>query len=418
MTIMTTSNSVTNSIRTQYIPEYMQSDYDTALDKLKLYGQVAVPYTNFSGGLDMNTLMKGSTIRIPFASGMNIEEDTISETADVTPQILYDTYTDVTPTSRRGALQSSEKLDMQVYTNLESQRVKALAENAVVTIESVAINAALRGAWVERASGYAAGDRANLSGSTSAHRLSASELSKMDGLLQSLKTPGFMGPGGQTWAAIMHPWPFHDLIESSPILYVAEYQQGSIILNWELGQIGRFKLLSSAYAKVMMGAGADASGGTALATTLNGAVTRGATTIITADDVSATGYSGFGVLWTIGTEESGTTFYPNNERIKFLSASTTTLTVNGEGSKGLRYDHATGTAVRNANSVYPVLYAGPESIISIFATDVGEWGQVVGPKNQGLLDQWTSLGWKWYGQFGIISENRLVRGEYSSSYDV
>jgi hypothetical protein len=48
---------------------------------------------------------------------------------------------------------------------------------------------------------------------------------------------------------------------------------------------------------------------------------------------------------------------------------------------------------------------------------VGEYGQVVGPKVEGLLDQFTSVGWKFYGGYARLSENRLMRYECSTSYE-
>ena len=123
---------------------------------------------------------------------------------------------------------------------------------------------------------------------------------------------------------------------------------------------------------------------------------------------------------TIGTEETGSTFYPTNERVSYVSESSTVITITGEGDNGgLRYDHASGVAVRNADSVYPILCGGPRSIAKSYASDMGngEYGQIVGPSVQGLLDQWVSLGWKWYGGFAVISESWLGRIEVSSSMD-
>jgi len=48
---------------------------------------------------------------------------------------------------------------------------------------------------------------------------------------------------------------------------------------------------------------------------------------------------------------------------------------------------------------------------------VGEFGEVVGPKKEGLLDQFVTLGWKWYGAYARPIENRIIRGEYSLSRD-
>ena len=48
---------------------------------------------------------------------------------------------------------------------------------------------------------------------------------------------------------------------------------------------------------------------------------------------------------------------------------------------------------------------------------MGEFGEVVGPKTSGLLDQFNSVGWKFYGGYGLLTENRILRNEVSTSYE-
>ena len=55
--------------------------------------------------------------------------------------------------------------------------------------------------------------------------------------------------------------------------------------------------------------------------------------------------------------------------------------------------------------------------MKVFASEVGEFGEVVGPMKDGSAEQWTSLAWKWFGGYGRMAENYLIRGEYSSSLD-
>jgi len=90
----------------------------------------------------------------------------------------------------------------------------------------------------------------------------------------------------------------------------------------------------------------------------------------------------------------------------------------GSGSNGgLLNDHAVGEAVRNADSVYPVLYGSPYSLVKLYDEPTGEFGTPVGPEEGGLVHQFRSLGWKFYGGYGIARENCLVRGEYASSLE-
>ena len=402
MTVQTTSN-LSNSIRAQYV-----SDYLAAVFAQRLYDQLAVPV----GGLSMEEAMRGSSVVVPYLSGMAPGTTAISQTADVTPQVLFDATASITPTSRGEALQWSENLDIQAYTNYGAERMKKLGENQQESVELLAQAAACQGSWVDRAVA-----RASLDAGTAGHRASDSIFRKYHGQMLSLKIPGFIDSNGmaQTWAAIMHPFVFHDIAESGNVDSIGLYQDAGIHLNFELGKVGPFRLVVSPYAKVFGSAGANNA--TDVDTTLAAATDPLATTFTTAADVSAN--VAVGLLWTIGTEETGSTFYPTNERIKPLTAATTTISAFvGEGENGgLRFAHASGAAVRNADSAYTIVMGGPASLVKLFAPAVGEFGEVIGPKKDGLLDQFTSVGWKFYGGYSLLTQNRIFRYECSTSYE-
>lgn len=404
MAIQTTSN-LSNSITNVYKGKYLEG-----AKAIRLYDQFATPYNEIGAdGKTMDQLMQGTTIYVPFLSDMSPGSSAISQTTDVTPQTLTDATATVTHTSRGEALQWSQQLTIEAYTDYTARAYEKVGMNAMETIESLAIEAALAGTWVERATA-----RASLDAGTASHRASDAIFRKYDAMLQMLRAPGYVAEDGTSvWSAAMHPFVFHDISESGNVNAIGAYQQAGIHLNWELGQIGRFRLLSSPYAKVFGAAGAD--NGTSVATTLTSAASALANTVVTADVSSSAAY---GLFWWVGTEETGSTFYPTNEPFKVLSASTVTTTLLGTGPNGgLRYSHAAGTAVRNADSVYTILFGGPQSLTKVFATDVGEYGMTVGPKQTGLLDQFNSLGWKFYGGYGRISEHRLLRYECSTSYE-
>lgn len=401
MSLQTTAN-LTNAIRTQYLSDYIAAAYG-----MRLYDQLAIPIP----GITMEEAMRGSAVQWPYLSGMTPSTSTISQYSDITPQILRDAYGSLTPTSRAGALQWTEALEIQAYTNYGQERFKKLGENMMESIELLAQTAAVGGSWVERANA-----RASLDAGTASHRASDSIFRAMHGMMLSMKVPGFIDANGEanTWAAIMHPYVFHDICESGNVDSIGLYQDRGIHLNFELGQVGPFRLVVSPYAKVFGGAGIDH--GTNVATTLSSAAKALDLTIVTTDDVSAN-YTA-GKLWTIGTEETGSTIYPTNERVKVTGASTTTLTIIGEGENGgLRFDHAAGEAVRNADSVYTIVFGGNGSLLKMYDPQTGEFGKVVGPKASGMADQWTSIAWKFYGAYGRMSENRILRGEYSVSYE-
>jgi hypothetical protein len=375
----------------------------------RVYDQLSVPVP----GLTMDQAVKGSSVQIPHLSSMIPATTTISQTADVVPSVLVDTFSTVTPTSRWGALQWSELLDIQAYTDLGAARFKKMGENMQEAVEQLACNEATQGEWVER---YVV--RASLDAGTPAHRASDSDFALMQGLMTSLKVAPFLNEDGsaKTWAAIMHPWVFHDIRESGNVDAIGIYQDGQIHLNYEVGKIGNFTLVESAYAKVFGSAGV--ANANPVTTTLDGAVSRLATEIVTTDDEEAEVTAGYGKLWTLGTQETAGTNYPDNERIKCLSASGVTIQIQGEGENGgLRYDHDDDTAVRNADSAYTIVFGGPESLVKLFVPQVGEFGMTMGPEVTGTLDQFTYISWKWYGCYDRLIEKNIIRKECSVSYE-
>lgn len=410
MAVQTTSN-LTNSITTVY-----KSKYLSGAKGMRLYDQLAVPYTELGAdGKSMDELKRGSSISVPFLGEMNPGTTAISQTTDITPQTVRDATASVSPTSRGEALMWSENLSIQTYTDYVGAAYEKVGSNAMESIDLLAQAAALQGTWVERGAA-----RASLDAGTVAHRASDSIFRKYDGMMQMMRIPGYVSDeGGQVWSAIMHPFVFHDISESGNVEAIGDLAQPGIHLNWELGQIGRFRLLVSPYAKVFGAAGAD-NGSATIADTINAAVNQLATSFTTTTD--NTSNISYGLFWWLGTEETASTHYATNEPVKVLSATsvstTYTLTVMGQAANGgLRFDHASGTAIRNADSVYPVVFGGPQSLVKVFATEVGEYGKTVGPITDGRLEQFTSLGWKYYGNYGLIGQNRILRFECSTSYE-
>jgi len=410
---MSTTTNLSNSLRTQYIESYIKGAM-----RRRVYN-----YFTYAISTDRTVLQRQNTISVPFLSRMTPGSTAISETVDITPQTLSDATATMTTTSRGEAIQDSEKLLLETYTDYAAQRAGIVGENMQETIEANLIDTALAGSVVQRTAA-----RASLDAGTSTHRLNYLQLQKMGNRLAQLRTPmyekdyGDAVPGvtfavGNTpsWLALMPLDVYYDLRTDTAIIAVAEYQNAGIIFGRdELGIIDQFRIVASPYAKIFMGAGVD--NGSAAATTLSSAAAQLDKTFVVA---SASNLSS-GAWLNVGTEETGTTFYPTNERVMYISEASTTITVvGGADNGGLQYAHASGSAVNNNDSAFPVLCGGPFSIAKAYASDMGngEFGQMVGPMEQGLLNQWVSLGWKWYGGFGRISENWLGRIEVSSSLE-
>jgi hypothetical protein len=143
---------------------------------------------------------------------------------------------------------------------------------------------------------------------------------------------------GGGFAALMGGEPYYDLITTTPITGIGQYQDKNIFLNGEIGKIGNLRILVSPFAKVFGGAGADNGTGAAATTLAN--VETALQKVITVASATSLQY---GQFITIGTEETGSTFYSMNERVKYVSESGADITIVGQGSNGgLKYEHASG----------------------------------------------------------------------------
>ena len=413
MPILTSGVGLTNAITTRYT-----SKYQRAAKVRRLYDQLAVPVGASQFDLETRRGM-GSTYTFNFASDMTPGSTPISETVDIIPQILRDATSTITPTSRGEGLKWSQLMDLSAYTDFVAIRAEKIGENAMETIDNLAKAAALQGSLAVYGNMAASHNtRATLDAGTATDNWTEANLWRVATMAQDLRCPPYIDAQGQkSFMAIGHPDAYYDLFHGGNVVSAALYSginPSNPLFNGELGSIAGFKLLISPWAKVFGGAGAvNGTGDTGLTYT----VTAGGTALSVSMTVTTGTNNAYGRLLTVGTKETANTHYDTNERISRI-AGTTTLTFVGSGANGgLRFDHAITDYVNNADSVYPVVYGTPGSLVKVYANEVGEYGEMVGPLEDGLAHQWQSLAWKFFGGVGRIAENYCMRGEYSSSLD-
>ena len=323
------------SVRKRYTDLYEAEVYYN-----RLYDQLAFPYP------DMDVATKAqdaSALTFHFLSKMSIPTTNISEVADLTPQALKDATADVDKVSRAAALQISQQLELQNFLNNYMEKMtRANAENAAETIDLLARDQACQGSMVSRATA-----RASLDAGTTSHRLTESRMLGAANRMAQLKAPVFQGiadnPASKSWAAIMSPFAFADLRQDTNIVAVGQYQNASIILNWELGSYGPYRLLVSPWAKILYGAGIDYD--KVVDTTLAAATTKLASTLTVASATHMDNTENSAWL-NIGTEETANTHYVDNERVWVTGFTGSTATIVGEGPNGgLRFSHPSTIAI-------------------------------------------------------------------------
>jgi N4-gp56 family major capsid protein len=402
MAIQTTTIQ-SNAVGTRYAARYQRG-----AGQYRFYDQFAGNLLSDSQYNIETRRGMGTTYTFQFASRLTPGSTAISETADIVPQIIRDATSTISTTSLGEAVKWSQLLTVESFMDEWAQRAEVVGINAMESIENQAIAAALQGSLVVRTTA-----RASLDAGTTTHNFTEAAVWQAGAHLADLKAPMYVDEtGGQNWMMLYHTDAGYDLVHGGNLVNAALYQDKQLLLNGEVGKIGKFRAIETPFAKVFYGAGVDNA--SAVATTLNDASALALDTTVVVS--SATNVS-VGRHLAIGTEETANTFYPTNETVKWVSGTTTITFVGAGANGGFRFDHANAEAVNNNDNVYPVLYGSPNSLVKVYANDVGEFGEMVGPLEDGILRQWQSLGWKWFGGYGRVSENRLIRGEYSSSLD-
>jgi N4-gp56 family major capsid protein len=399
---ITTTTQLSDSLRAQY-----ESDYVEAALPIRTYDQIAEP---LPGDLSMADITKGSSVVVPFLSDLAPSDTAISQTVDIDPVTFEDTTTSISPTSRANYVKTSEQLMNQAYTNFGSAYYKRVGENMMESVDLIAKDVAIGCSLVRYGSH---GSRSTLDAGTADDLLTMGMFAYAGTVLNTMRAPMFDTLTGTKGVAIVHPFAWADFCQAdTKWIAAAEYQDKSMILNWEAGEVLGFKVIVSPYAKVLWGAGvANAS---AIATTTT-AASKALDKVIYAT-VNTDMHVGDHIM--IGTIESSTTFYGTNEYATIISVSSLTIGVVGMGHNGgLRYAHASGATISNADNVAAVIFAGKGSLKKIYDTNTGEFGTVVGPYLDGAVRQWANLGWKWRGNYGRISESWLLRQECALGID-
>lgn len=395
-----TTANLTNARWAKYLPEYMRAaEFEKTYD---IYSMDAVIPDE-----RMSDLYRSSSINLNFLSDMEPGTATIPETLDVPSSAVRDATFQITPTSRYGLLEVSEKLMNSAGTKYASEKFYMLGKNHAETVDLVAKNKALTGGSISRGAA-----RTSLDAGTAGHLLRRIDFMYTASDLMTKKVPTFMDNGRAMWFATLPPYALDDLLTDTPILTTGEYQKASIVLANELGELGRFKLFVTPWAKTFFGGGA--ANASAIETTLDGAVSALAKTVVVAANTNID----VGDWVMIGTHETGDTHYPTNERVQVVSVASTTIGISGEGANGgLRFDHASGDAVSNDDNVGTVLYGGPRSLAKVYDPLTGEYGEVIPPFTDGRLKHIVSMSWKWYGQYERWNESMLLRKEVAFGRD-
>ena len=363
----------------------------------------------------------GQQVDLRFRQNLSLRTGTINEKADVEPEQVLDNIVSVSMDEYGHVAQTTSLAEVVTRGDLRSEVSEILSENMVSSLDRKAGRAYYEGnQLVFRANDQAA--RVNLDSAADALQDTAvgmSFLARATAALRGAKVPGFAtNNGGQsTYATVIHTALAQDLPDTSGYLSALQNQTGrETLFNGEMGDIRGLRFMESDQGKVYLGAGTAKQAATAT----NGAVVKGGVTVIVDD---ATGIVAGNVI-TIGVVEATAvlTEAEDVENVLVTDVDTNTLTVVGlgyvdgnAGLAGLRYDHADGVSVIEADLVAAIPVFGPRSVMKAYAAEVGPFGEarVTGPFDN--LARFVNIGW--YALQGWASARRLytVRMEVATA---
>jgi len=228
----------------------------------------------------------------------------------------------------------------------------------------------------------------------------------MVGLARSMGLEPF---DGDTFAAPVHPFVV------ATIAGLTEFKEAAVYRNLkdpdkakafkhEAFEFASIRFIPSRLGKLYLGGGTVAQA----ATTLNGAVAAGATSITL---TLGTGIAA-GDWLTIGTLEAA-----DAEQVQVTdAASTPTFTIVGAGTgasnRGLKYAHANLAAVVESANVAAIPLVGQNSVRGLYVEETGRYGKAVVRNDLDSLNRFVSIGWKWAGGVNIFPK-LVLRGEFA-----
>lgn len=399
-----TTTTMSASVVTAYEKDYLYfADLQTSWAKL-LYPHMR---KEIVGGKDL----RGKTIQVPIYSDIAEVTASLSETSDVTPVGMDDSYVQVVMAEEGNVVQTTRFLEnIAAYTDIGKVAARMVAKNMAVRRDKILRNAIVFNA-TDVIYGGSATSRATCD--TTSDKITYAKIVEA---VERARSKGVPALPDDTYFTVIHPALIADLVTLDEWKYPAYYQNASIItdgsfkgiengkLPGEFARLYDLRFVRSPYGKLFLGAGTPAQ----TATTITADAAAGATTIVVAD---ATGLAA-GNYITLGTVESGTTVRHTTEQLMITAVDSLTLTFKAGGSEGvvgdggLKFAHASGSAVVEAPNVAAIPILGPESAVIAFAQDVGWEGEVAlewSPTQ--LPKRFINHSWYWVGGAKIVDQN-------------
>ena len=394
--------------------EVMSGEFDMIVPRNYIYSQSPLAVVP-AGGI----IREGagfSSLRIPSYHRLLAANTTRSEITDISPVQMKDSQVTISHSLYGNAVQLSLKVQKAASKDVFQIAAQLVAENAAESIDYVARTEAIAGRGFELGNGSSRDAIDGDSGAITPGMLynAAGYLASAPKLDGGLNQPTI----GGGLAAIMRNAVIADLAENSSIILLGQYRDSApeTVLMGEVGaHMSGVRLIVSDYAKIFHGGGSTV-GFAVSSDNLANSVSAGASTLEASTALTSANES----YLCIGTPETTANGEQTNvETVYGVGLTTAGFSITGGAPNGgLVYDHSSDTPIKGANQVHAVVVFGAKALMKVHDAAIGANPQLLPPKVDGLLDQWDSAQWRWYGGFGRWAENRLYRLEVGSNRQV
>lgn len=321
----------------------------------------------------------------------------LPEKDDIEATALTDSEITVTPYEYGRRVTLTSLLRFQSHVKTRQATAKLVGNNMMDTVERAIRRGVLSGSNVFMPNNNVTRSELVVSATAADNDRATFEfLSQLVALAQSMG----IEPIGNEFVAVIPPALEPDIIGLTEVKGIG-YNYPEPLYKGEMARLMGIRFVRSRYGKLYLG------GGKAIvaATTLNGAVSKGGTSVI----LTASGAVGAGSWLTIGTLEAA-----DAEQVLVTAKATHTCTIRGAGTgginTGLKYDHPDGAAIANAYNASAICLLGANSVKGVYGSSTGKFGKSVIKENIDSLNRLLSLGWYWYGGIGIVPKY-MLRGE-------
>ena len=352
-----------------------------------------------------NATNRGVSVQFTIASDLSEATTALTETSDITPVSMSDSYVVVTPLEYGNAVQLTSKLGATAFMEVNPIAANIVGWNAGISTDGIARAAAGAGTNVAYTSGTT---RAGLA---KTNTLTGSDVRKAVASLRKNNVPTFNG----LYKGLIHPDASYDFRGATGGTNWSDphvYSDPSGIYNGVIGNFQGVQFMETPRAPLFSDGGTNTYtiSTIAVATSVATITTSAAHGLAVGDTLTISGATA-----TSGTGSTDQTGF-NRQFVVATVPTTTTLTVSVAGLSAVNAGTSLSLVV-SAVDIYGTLVMGRQALAKAFSTGggYGEQAIIVDVPVIDTLRRFTGIGWKHFVGYSVFRQAALYRIESGSS---